>query len=150
MKTVLGAAIVALATVAVVAQEKKLGAGVTLQDATAVSALLEHPDRYVGKTIRVDGVASAVCAGNGCWAAIAEDAKPGAKSIRVKVEDGVIVIPITAKGKKVSAQGVFEVVGDDHGKEAAAEHATASHGGAASAASHEKSYHLKGTGLIIR
>ncbi len=142
MKALIGAAVVALATVSVVAQGTKLGAGVTLKEATAVSALVNQPDQYVGKTVRVDGIASAVCTGNGCWVAIAEDATPGAKTVRVKVEDGVIVIPVTAKGKKVSAEGTFEAVADEHGQEAAGEHAK--HDAKAS-----KSYQLKGTGVVI-
>src|SRR5688572_17758813 len=164
MKALIGAAVVAIATVTVVAQETKLGAGVTLKEATAVSALVNHPDQYVGKTVRVDGIASAVCTGNGCWVAIAEDAKPGAKTVRVKVEDGVIVIPVTAKGKKVSAEGVFELVADEHGKEAAAEHAkqqqpqakvTFGQPATKHAGEHKhdesasKSYQLKGTGVVI-
>ena len=160
MKALIAMAVVALATATVVAQETTLGAGVTLKEATAVSTLVNHPDQFVGKTVRIDGIASAVCTGNGCWVAIAENEKPDAKTVRVKVEDGVIVIPVTAKGKKVSAQGVFELVADEHGKEAAAEHAKQmaakpgqemKHGGEHK---HDdaagKSYQLKGTGVVIR
>ena len=160
MKGLLGAAVVALATVSVAAQETKLGAGVTLKEATPLANVLEHPEQYVGKTIRLDGTANAVCTGNGCWMAIATDATPAAKSVRVKVEDGVIVIPVTAKGKKVSAQGVFELVSDEHGKEAAAEHAKHMAAKPGETMKHEgehkhdapagKTYHLKGTGIVIR
>jgi hypothetical protein len=45
-------------------------------------------------------------------------------TVRLKVEDGVIVFPVTAKGRKVSAEGVFEAVGaSPEAKEAAGEHA---------------------------
>ena len=161
MKGLIVATVLAAATAALAAEETKLGAGVTLKEATPLAKVLETPDQYVGKTIRLDGVANAVCTGNGCWMAIAEDSSAEARSVRVKVEDGVIVIPVTAKGKKVSAQGVFELVSDEHGKEAAAEHAKHTahgktgepmkHGGEhkhAAPASH-KTYHLKGTGIII-
>ena len=44
--------------------------------------------------------------------------------MRLKVDDGVIVFPVTAKGRKVSAEGVFEAVGSGaESKEAAREHA---------------------------
>lgn len=161
MKALIGAAVITLATASLAAQETKLGAGVTLTEATPIASLLNHPDQYVGKTIRIDGVATAVCTGNGCWVAIAEEAKPDAKAIRVKVEDGVIVIPVTAKGKKVSAEGVFELVTDEHGKEAAAEHAKQmAQAKSGQAMKHEgehkhdaagaKTYQLKGTGVVIR
>jgi len=162
MKGLILATVFAAAATTLVAQEVKLGAGVTLKEATPLAKVLESPDQYVGKTIRLDGIANAVCTGNGCWMAIATDATPTAKSVRVKVEDGVIVIPVTAKGKKVSAEGVFELVSDSHGQEAAAEHAKATaaqkagdpakHAGEHKhdAAPAGKTYHLKGTGVVIR
>ena len=75
MKTLIGACVVALAVVTLSA-ETKLGAGVTLKEATPVKALIEKPADYVGKTIRVDGVATAVCEHMGCWMAIAPEGDP--------------------------------------------------------------------------
>jgi hypothetical protein len=142
MKALL-AGVVALAVVTVSA-ETKLGAGVTLKEATPVKALIETPADYVGKTIRVDGVATAVCEHMGCWMAIAPESDPTGTTVRLKVEDGVIVLPVSAKGKKVSAQGVFEVVDEKDGeaKEAAGEHAKKD-------PKASKSYQLKGTGVVI-
>ena len=53
--------------------ETRLGAGVTLKDSTPIKSILEQPDTYVGKTIRIDGVATAVCAHMGCWMAVAAE-----------------------------------------------------------------------------
>ena len=124
MKALIGAAVVALATVTVVAQETKLGAGVTLKDATPIASLVNKPDRVRRQdgarrrcrhgSLRHDGLLDGDRR---------ERREADAKTVRVKVEDGVIKIPVTAKGKKVSAEGVFEVAGDEHAKEAAAEHA---------------------------
>ena len=153
------AAIVAVATASLVAQENKLGAGVTLKDATPIASLVNHPDQYVGKTVRVDGVGTAVCEMMGCWIAISDGDGKDAKTIRVKVDDGVIKIPVTAKGKKVSAEGVFELAGDEHAKEAAAEHAkqmATAKPGAQHAGDHkhdaagDKVYQIKGTGVVVR
>jgi hypothetical protein len=143
MKALL-AGVVALAVVTVSA-ETKLGAGVTLKEATPVKSLIEKPADYVGKTIRVDGVATAVCEHMGCWMAIAPENDPTGTTVRLKVEDGVIVLPVSAKGKKVSAQGVFEVVDEKDGeaKEAAGEHAKKD-------PKASKSYQLKGTGVVIQ
>lgn len=144
MNALIAAAILALVAPAA-AEEAKLGAGVTLKDATPVSALVNHPDQYVGKKVRVDGVVTAVCQEMGCWMAIADEDKPGAPTVRIKVEDGVIVFPASAKGKKVSAEGVFEAIAanDPHGKEAAQENLKKDPQASAK-------YQLKGTGAVIR
>ena len=124
--------------------ETKLGEGVTLKEPTAIAALVARPGDYSGKTIRIDGVATAVCTAMGCWMAVASESAPNGPVVRLKVEDGVIVFPVTAKGKKVSAQGVFEAMSDadEHAKEAAGEHAKQD--AKASAA-----YQIKATGALI-
>ena len=152
MKTLL--AIGMLAFVAPLAGgETRLGTGVTLKDSTPIKSILEQPATYVGKTIRIDGVATAVCAHMGCWMAVAAEGPvdnegPGGKvqapTIRLKVDDGVIVFPVSAKGRKVSAEGVFEALGGaGDSRDAAQEHAT--HDPKAS-----QSYQLKATGAIIQ
>jgi hypothetical protein len=143
MKVLLAAALVAFALPA--AAEEKLGAGVTLADATPISAIVASPKDYAGKTVRIDGVATAVCQAMGCWLAVSESDKKDAPTIRLKVDDnGPIKFPMSAKGKKVSAQGTFDAIGGDaHGKEAAGEHAK--HDAKASA-----DYQIAATGAVIR
>jgi hypothetical protein len=145
VKTILAAAALVFGTVALAAEDIKLGAGVTLKEATPIEKLVEAPGDYVGKTIRIDGVATAVCENMGCWLAVSTSEEKDAKTVRLKVEDGVIVFPVSAKGKKVSAEGIFEeiVPKDAHGVEAAAEHAK--HDAKAS-----KKYQIKATGAIIK
>ena len=142
MRLVLGAALLA-STVA--AGETKLGAGVTLKHATEIPAIVAAPQDYAGKTIRVDGVATAVCTAMGCWMAVAAEGDPKGPVVRLKVEDGAIVFPVSAKGKKVAAEGVLEAIGgnDEHANEAAGEHAKQD--ARASAA-----YQIKATGALIR
>jgi len=144
MQAILAAALFAVAVSAAAATEDiKLGAGVTLKDATPIASLIEKPADYVGKTVRIDGVATAVCSSMGCWMAVAPESNPKGQTVRLKVEDGVIVFPMSAKGKNVSAEGVFEAVGDGHSQEAAGEHARQD--AKASAA-----YQIKATGAVIR
>src|SRR5215207_5530888 len=145
MKALLSACVFALAMVAVASAETKLGAGVSLAEATPLTALVATPADFVGKTIRVDGVATAVCQEMGCWMAVGVPGQPDGPTVRLKVEDGVIKFPVTAKGKAVSAEGVFEEISatDAHGSEAAGEHAK--HDATAS-----KTYHIKATGAVIR
>jgi hypothetical protein len=144
MRAFIAAAIVAIVAPAA-AEEAKLGAGVTLKEATPIASLVSQPDQFAGKKVRVDGVVTAVCESMGCWMAIADGDKAGAPTVRIKVEDGVIVFPASAKGKKVSAEGVFEKIAanDAHGNEAAGEHAKKDPKASAT-------YQLKGTGAIIR
>lgn len=144
MRSVVAAALLALAVPAL-ADDTKLGAGVTLKESTAIPVLVAKPNDYAGKTIRIDGVATAVCTELGCWMAVASESDPKGPVVRLKVEDGAIVFPMSAKGKKVSAEGVFEAIGDkdEHAKEAAGEHAKQD-------AKASTTYQIKATGAVIR
>jgi hypothetical protein len=129
------------------AGDEKFGKGVSLTEATSIKALYETPDKFVGKTIRIDGVVTAVCEEMGCWMALGESDK-SQNTVRLKVEhDAGIVFPIAAKGKMASAEGVFEKIsdGDKEAKEAAAEQAAQSKG-----PDFGKKYQLKATGAIVR
>ena len=124
-------AIVFLATVPVSAggDAVKYGDGVTIDKAVSVETLLAAPDDYLGKTVRVDGVITGVCKKRGCWMQVT-DPDTG-NGVRIKVDDGVIVFPYTAMGKKASAEGVFEAITltpeqvDARAAREAAEHASA-------------------------
>ncbi len=145
MKKALMMGFVVAATMAMTAVEEKFGAGVTLKETTAIADVVKNPEAFVGKTIRIDGTATAVCQHMGCWMAVSESDKADAPTVRLKVEDGVIVFPVSAKGKSVSAQGVFEKIApnDAEAKEAASEHAK--HQAKATA-----TYQLKATGAIVK
>jgi len=82
------------------------GAGLTLKETTLVSAILENPDDYVGKTLQVKGLIVDVCAARGCWMYIAGD-KPFQK-LRFKVTDGDMVFPMTARGKTATVEGILQ------------------------------------------
>jgi hypothetical protein len=145
---ILFAAVLALglAAAGAAADETKLGAGVTLGSATPIPFIIKSPKDYVGKTVRIDGIATAVCEEMGCWMAVADSAKKDAPTIRLKVEhEGGIVFPMSAKGKHVSAEGTFEAIGgaDDHAKEASREHAKQDPNASTA-------YQIKATGAIIK
>lgn len=90
---------------AAVAMDKSYGKGVSEGDVTKVSAIMADPDAFVGKTVRVEGTAVSVCAHRGCWLELASDTE--GETIRIKVEDGVIVFPKEIMGETVRAEGVF-------------------------------------------
>ena len=84
------------------------GAGVKAPEATPIAKILADPDAYVGKTVRIEGKVLDVCPMKGCWMELAQEG--GGSSLRVKVDDGVIVFPMTAKGKLAVAEGVLEAI----------------------------------------
>ncbi len=96
------------AACAVTAQAKTdvYGKGVNLTETTAVSAILDNPENYLGKMVRVEGMIIEVCAKRGCWMYIAGD-RQGEK-IQVKVTDGEIVFPMSASGRMGVVEGVVE------------------------------------------
>ena len=93
-----------LSVSAIAAEGKTYGKGVTANDIVAISDLMASPDAYVGKTIRVEGLITDVCPKRGCWMDLAGEKD---QAVRIKVDDGDIVFPLDAKGKKAVAEGVF-------------------------------------------
>jgi len=85
---------------------KKYGKGVTLKETTKISSILENPKEFVGKKVLVEGTVVGVCANKGCWIDVA--GSEVSEKIKVKVNDGEIVFPLTAKGKTILAEGIVE------------------------------------------
>jgi hypothetical protein len=85
--------------------DKVYGEGVSAADTVLVSDLLASPDDFIGKTVRVKGTAVGVCAHRGCWINIASDTE--GQTVRLKVQDGVIVFPPEIVGDTVLAEGVW-------------------------------------------
>jgi hypothetical protein len=97
-----------LAALPTFAAEKDYGKGVTLTETTSVAKILADPDAWVGKTVRIEGKVLDVCPMAGCWMELEEG--DGAAKLRVKVGDGVIVFPVTARGRLAVAEGVVEAI----------------------------------------
>ncbi|MEZ5963740.1 MAG: DUF4920 domain-containing protein [Planctomycetota bacterium] len=84
-----------------------LAKGITLSEVTPISRILAAPADFEGKRLLVKGVAVDVCEKRGCWVTLKSEADNG-KALRVKVEDGEIVFPLTLKGHEVEVEGVVE------------------------------------------
>jgi hypothetical protein len=84
------------------------GKGVSLEKATPISAVLERPAEFSGKEVLVKGLVVDVCAARGCWMELAGD-KPSQK-LRIKVEDGVMVFPLSARGRQAAVQGTVRMI----------------------------------------
>ena len=89
------------------AGQKNYGKKLTVKETTKVSDILANPEKYEGKKVLVEGTVVDVCQMRGCWIKLASDKE--FESIRFKVDDGVIVFPMEAKGKLAKAEGVVSV-----------------------------------------
>lgn len=145
-------AFVAVALIALAASlqaaETTYGAGVKLATATPINDLYASPEKFVGKTVRVDGVVTSVCTEMGCWLAIGATDNQD-QAVRFQAEhDGKIVFPITLKGKPASAEGVFVKIdaSNKEANEAAGEHAASQ----PKAAEFGKKYQFQVTGAIAQ
>jgi hypothetical protein len=137
--------LLAVSAAVALAAAETFGAGVTLKETTSLDRLISNPAALEGKTVKVEGVVTSVCTHMGCWMALAVKDAPNVKTLLVKVDDGVIVFPVTAKGRKAAAQGVIERVANDaEGQAAAQEHAKAEKRESAAT-----SWQLKATGAIV-
>ncbi|MBU2444059.1 MAG: DUF4920 domain-containing protein [Bacteroidetes bacterium] len=131
---------------------KQYGKKLTLKKTTKVSEVLANPEKFVGKKVLIKGTIVDVCKKRGCWMDISSDKE--FEKIKVKVEDGVIVFPLTAKGKTATVEGeVYAITsaveecsnkeehsGEEHGEEC--EHSKTK--------SEKTIYQIKGLGAVIK
>ena len=77
-------------------------------DPVTISDLVARPRDHDGKTVRVEGTVTDVCAKRGCWIRIGAD--QGADTLTFKVTDGVLVFPMSERGRYAVAEGVARAV----------------------------------------
>ena len=70
-----------------------------------VDELLLSASESLGKELLVSGIITEVCPMRGCWLQVRDYNSDSI--IRIKVTDGEIVFPLSAKGKNVIAEGIF-------------------------------------------
>ena len=114
MRTRLSAiALLALITTAVGCASSEIegtvyGEELTLTETTPISEILADPESYVGQRVLVEATIVNVCEMRGCWLEMAGG--NDFEKIRIKVEDGVIVFPMSAKGLRARAEGIVEKI----------------------------------------
>lgn len=86
--------------------EQKFGVGAKFADAVPMTTIMKNPESYVGKEVTVTGTIVDVCAKRGCWMQLTSDYKN--EKVRIKVNDGEMVFPLDARGKKAAAKGTFK------------------------------------------
>ena len=70
-----------------------------------VDELLLSASESLGKKLLVNGIITEVCPMRGCWLQVKDYNSDS--DIRIKVTDGEIVFPLSAKGKNIIAEGIF-------------------------------------------
>ncbi len=95
-----------LAPGAIAGKGEAYGEPLTKTKKVSISKLMAAPDDYVGKNVKVEGLVTGVCPKRGCWMTLAAKDKEFTE-IKIKVDDGVIVFPMEAKGKRAVAEGVL-------------------------------------------
>ena len=79
------------------------GQKLTIAEPTKISKIMNDPESFVDQKVLIEGEILDVCEMQGCWIEIASDT-PGER-FKVKVNDGEIVFPTSAKGKMARAEG---------------------------------------------
>lgn len=127
------------------------GQPVTLTETTAISEILDNPTSFLGESVLVEGTIVEVCTSMGCWMDIASDRE--FEKIQIKVDDGVIVFPVSARGKSALVEGTVEELDQTaeqakaHAKEMAQERGIAFDSTAVFEAS--TIYRIRGLGAVI-
>jgi len=108
IRRILCLGLILVAVAARVRAGETYGSGVHVAEATPIAKILADPDAYVGKTVRIEGKVLDVCPMKGCWMELAGD--DSKQSLKVKVDDGVMVFPVTSKGRLAVAEGTVEAI----------------------------------------
>jgi hypothetical protein len=96
--------------------KKQFGAPITETATTSLPALLQEPGKFGGKTVRTEGVVSAVCKSMGCWMEIADESG----SAHIKMAGHSFFIPKDASGHRAVVQGKMVSSPDEEGGACAA------------------------------
>jgi hypothetical protein len=127
------------------------GEELTLTETTPISDILADPESYVGQRVLVEATIVGVCEKRGCWMELAGGSD--FEKIRIKVEDGEIVFPMSAQGLHARAEGIVEKIAltQEQAIEQAKHHAE-EHGeefDPASVTGPTVTYQIKGIGAVI-
>jgi len=84
--------------------------------AVKLAELVAAPDKYVAKSVRVEGTVRKACTKAGCWMELAESAAPGAAGVRVIMKDHGFFVPTDSAGSKATVEGTVAVETLDEGE----------------------------------
>ena len=81
--------------------QKKFGGGISEKTPTSLDALLREPRKFSDKTVRTEGVVSAVCKSMGCWMELADDGGHA----HIKMAGHSFFVPRDSAGHRAVVQG---------------------------------------------
>lgn len=79
------------------------GARITVKKPVDIAQLNAAPEKFVGKTVRLEGTVKAVCQGRGCWVEVADAT---GKTFLAKSLDESVLLPKDCAGRAIVVQGV--------------------------------------------
>lgn len=86
---------------------QRYGQPLVLTKETKISDILAKPESFKGQRVRIRGIVTDGCAKHGCYVVLKGDARY--QSMMVKVPHGVIVLPMSLRGREVVAEGTVFV-----------------------------------------
>jgi len=92
----------ALATFAL-AEPVAVGSEITVKKPVKIAKLAKNPEKFVGKTIRIEGTVKAVCQGAGCWVEVRDGS---GLTFLAKSLDESVLLPKDSAGRSIVVQGV--------------------------------------------
>lgn len=93
----------ALLVLPTAAKAQQFGLPIDNSTLIKISTLMANPDNFLDEQVTIEGTVVGVCAKRGCWMTIASDKR--FENLQIKVNDGDMVFPMTAKGSKAIATG---------------------------------------------
>jgi hypothetical protein len=90
--------------------EKKFGTDITEKTSTPLNDIMKEPAKFAAKTVRTEGVVSAVCKEMGCWMEI----KDAAGQAHIKMAGHSFFVPKDADGHRAVIQGKVLNADKDH------------------------------------
>lgn len=98
----------ALALTAFTVSATTFGSTVDKTKLVEVADILAKPQSYLQQQVTVKGTVEAVCQKKGCWMQFTADENQ--PTFRIKVKDGDMVFPVSAKGKTAYASGTLNPI----------------------------------------
>ncbi|NSM24604.1 DUF4920 domain-containing protein [Shewanella sp. ZOR0012] len=90
------------------AKPMTFGSAIDEKNVSKVSTILAKPESYLGKQVTIRGMVTYVCEKRGCWMTVASDQK--FQELYIKVPDGEMVFPISARGSNAIVTGSLKAV----------------------------------------
>jgi hypothetical protein len=87
----------------------KYGAPLGESPTGTLRSILGEPDRYAGKSVRVEGHVRRSCSAMGCWMELAESAAPDAPACRVMMKGHAFFVPTDSAGSSARVEGSLDL-----------------------------------------